>query len=360
MWSIWDSHPDSVIGLVPDPTWVSMALVQHEGLLVASRPISEADLTKPFAVPAATPNGQPTLGRAFGALSIETMRDLPDYQLYAIAAVPLLAVLKPALWGIAGGVLVLSLLSFALLNLSQLAQRKSREVEQALADNKVLFQEVHHRVKNNLQVISSLIRLQTDRLPKELAPMMAETAARVRAIALVHEQIYMAAKPSEVQLDVFLRKLMEHLETSLVPGGTRSISTELAPLTVELDRAVPVALLATEAITNAIKHGAQGQSSRIAVTLRREAGEAVLKVISAGSLQEADGKGGLGSRIMTALAQQIDGALEPRGHWRRRHALYIRMAFVASAQAALPAREAGGSSTVCPMSLARSMISILR
>ena len=138
---------------------------------------------------------------------------------------------------------------------------------------------------------------------------MAETAARVRAIALVHEQIYMAAKPSEVQLDVFLQKLMEHLETSLVPGGSAGISTTLAPITVELDRAVPVALLATEAITNAIRHGAQGAGSRIEVTLRREGGQAVLQVTSAGGLQEADGRRGLGSRIMTARAQQIDG------HW---------------------------------------------
>ena len=64
--------------------------------------------------------------------------------------------MKPALWGIGGGFLALAAFSFALINMSQLAQKKSREVEQALADNKVLFQEVHHRVKNNLQVISSL------------------------------------------------------------------------------------------------------------------------------------------------------------------------------------------------------------
>lgn len=304
---------DSVIGLAPDLSQARMALVQHEGFLVASRPICDSDLSAPLAVPTISPDGSARVGMAFGSLSIETMRDLPDYRLYAIATVPLLPVLKPALWGIGGGVAALVLLSLALINMSQLAQKKSREVEQALADNKVLFQEVHHRVKNNLQVISSLIRLQTDRLPRELAPLMEETATRVRAIALVHEQIYMADKPSEVQLDVFLRKLAEHLGASLLQDGGSGITLALEPVTVELSRAVPVALLATEALTNAIKHGAKAGGSPIAMTLSREDGHAVLKVSNEGEPAEPDGRSGLGTRIMTALAQQVDGRwkLEP-------------------------------------------------
>jgi two-component sensor histidine kinase len=302
---------DSVIGVAPGLSQGVMALVKHDGQLVASRPIRDADLSRILAIPAVTPDDGARIGATFGSLSVETVRDLPDYRLYAIATVPVLALLKPALWGIGGGFLVLTLLSLALLNVSHLAQKKSREVEQALADNKVLFQEVHHRVKNNLQVISSLIRLQTDRVPKELAPLMEETATRVRAISLVHEQIYMADKPSEVQLDIFLRKLVEQLGASLTAGG--AVSSRLEPLTVELGRAVPVALLATEAITNAIKHGANGEDNPIIVTLRRDGGEAVLQVTNGGSPAESDGRSGLGSRIMTALATQIDGkwSLEP-------------------------------------------------
>jgi two-component sensor histidine kinase len=230
-----------------------------------------------------------------------------------MAAVPLVSVLAPAIWGIAGGAGALVLLSLALLDVSRLAQQKSREVEQALADNQVLFQEVHHRVKNNLQVISSLLRLQTDRLPQELKPLMEQTAARVRAIAMVHEQIYMTAKPSEVQLDIFLERLLEHLELSLMPKSSAGFAMKLESVSVELDRAVPVALLATEAITNAIKHGANGNGDPISVTLGRETEMLVLRVSNTGRLREAEGRAGLGSRIMTVLARQIDGnwSLEP-------------------------------------------------
>lgn len=309
---------DSVIGLSPGLSPGTTALVQHEGLMVAARPICDSELAKPVTIPPLKPKGETSWGMASGSLSIESVRDLPDYRLFAIATLPLLTVLKPALWGIAAGLLALAVLSFVLLNLSQLAQKKSREVEQALADNKVLFQEVHHRVKNNLQVISSLIRLQTDRLPKELAPLMEQTAARVRAIALVHEQIYMANKPSEVQLDVFLRKLMEHLGASLIPGEGAGLAIDLEPVTVELDRAVPVALLATEAITNAIKHGSKEDNNPIAVTLRRAQGLAVLQVTNDGSPEDTEGKAGLGRRIMSALAQHIDGrwSLEATGTGR--------------------------------------------
>ncbi len=306
---------DSIIGLSQGGERMKMALVQHEGPLVAAQPIRETALGVAFPLPVIPAGQEETgLGTAFGTFSIATVRNLPDYGLYAMAALPLLTVLQPAIWGVAAGFLALGLLSVAILKLSQIAQRKSHEVEQALADNKVLFQEVHHRVKNNLQVISSLIRLQTDRLPPDLRPAMEQTAARVRAIALVHEQIYMtAATPSVVQLDRFLDKLLEQLEASMMAGSSADLSREMEPVTVSLDRAVPVALLATEAITNAIKHGVPAKGGSITIALSREAETNVLRVINSGNPPEAESKAGLGSRIMTVLARQIDGTwtLEP-------------------------------------------------
>jgi two-component sensor histidine kinase len=201
---------------------------------------------------------------------------------------------------------VLLLLTQLLLTLSNQLQHKSRQVEQALADNKVLFQEVHHRVKNNLQVVSSLLRLQSERLPPELRPLLEETGARVRAIALVHEQIYRTASPSDVQLDKFIVQLVQQLQASMI-AGTAKITTDLQPVTIGLDRAVPVAILATEAITNAIQHGLHDGEGAITVTLASQNGLNRLAVHDSGSGDRDAGKSGLGTRIITALARQIDG-----------------------------------------------------
>lgn len=299
---------DTLVGLTRNTARTPLALVQHQGVLVAAQPVSDAQLGKPFALPA-TPETEATLiGRFLGRNAVVTVKNLPEYELYAAAAMPLMVVLEPALWSIGLGALALALLSFAILNLSRLAQKKSHEVEQALADNRVLFQEVHHRVKNNLQVISSLIRLQTDRVPDEIRPFLEQTAARVRAIAMVHEQIYSASSPSVVQLDAFLRLLIQQLETSMVTGSRTSVTVELEPVAVPLDRAVPVALLATEALTNALKHGVGPEGGSIAISLTAGPEVNTLKVCDNGPGAGGEAKGGLGTQIMTALSRQIEGA----------------------------------------------------
>lgn len=299
---------DTLVGLTPNTARTPLALIQHRGVLVAAQPVSDAQLGKPFALPA-TPEAEATLiGRFLGERAVVTVKNLPEYGLYAMAAIPLMVVLEPALWSIGLGALALALLSFAIINLSRLAQKKSHEVEQALADNRVLFQEVHHRVKNNLQVISSLIRLQTDRVPDEIRPFLEQTAARVRAIAMVHEQIYSASSPSVVQLDAFLKLLIEQLETSMVTDSRTSVTVELEPVAVPLDRAVPVALLATEALTNALKHGVGPEGGTIAISLASGPEVNTLKVCDSGPGTGGEAKGGLGTQIMTALSRQIEGA----------------------------------------------------
>ncbi len=299
----------AIIGFSVQFDDMNVAIVQHEGPLVAASPISAGDLGKTFPLPVRPQGEEATVfGWAFGLLSVATVRNLPDQHLNVIAALPLMIMMKPALWAMLAGLLVLGLFTAALLNLSRLAQRKSQQVNEALADNRILFQEVHHRVKNNLQVISSLIRMQTDRLPDEFRPVMEQTAARVRAIAMVHEQIYSAESPSVVQLDPFLKALLAQIQASMLGAERAQIVSDLDPVTVGLDQAVPVALMATEAITNAIQHGLRSGQGAITVSLRQVAGHNALQVDDTGTGPPPEMKGGLGSRIMTALARQVDGA----------------------------------------------------
>lgn len=298
----------AITGLAPDQYHSNMALVQHEGAVVAAQPFDAELIERPFPLPAAHPARNDTmLAEVFGAWSVATIRNLPEHGLYAVVAVPVVNVLEPLFWGLAIGLPLLLLLTRLMVTLSSQLQHKSQQVEQALADNKVLFQEVHHRVKNNLQVVSSLLRLQSERLPPELRPLLEETGARVRAIALVHEQIYRTASPADVQLDRFMAQLVQQLSASMI-GGTANITTTLQPVTIGLDRAVPVAILATEAITNAIKHGLDAGQGEIAVGLARVDGRNVLTVRNGNQVAVDGNPEGLGSRIMTALSRQIDAS----------------------------------------------------
>lgn len=298
---------NSITGLSLNQHSTHMALIQHGGAVVAAQPFKPEMIDKPVTLPGEPPETQATMfGTAFGQYSIISMRNLPDLGLYTLVSVPLVSVLQPLLLGVAVGLPLLVLLTYLLLMLSNQLQKKSLQVAQALADNKMLFQEVHHRVKNNLQVVSSLLRLQTERLPTELRPLLDETGARVRAIALVHEQIYRTASPSDVQLDRFLAQLVQQLSASMI-GGPSTIRTELQPVIIGLDRAVPVAILASEAITNAIKHGLAERHGEITVKLTSEDGLNRLVVQDSGSAPPDPGIAGLGTRIMSALARQIDG-----------------------------------------------------
>lgn len=309
----------SITGLAPDQQSTQMALVKTDGSVVAAQPFWPEMISTPFSMPGPLQGQSSTMiGTAFENAAVINVRNVAGYDLHALVSLPLFIVFAPLIWGVAIGLPLLLMLTQLLLALSRQLQEKSRQVEQALADNKVLFQEVHHRVKNNLQVISSLLRLQTERLPPELRPLLDETGTRVRAIALVHEQIYRTASPSDVQLDRFLAQLVQQLSASMI-GHLGRVTTELQPVTIGLDRAVPVAILATEAITNAIKHGFDSEGGGvIGVSLESRDGRNVITVRDSGKGGvEESGAAGLGTRIMTALSRQIDGewslAPEPSG-----------------------------------------------
>ena len=141
----------------------------------------------------------------------------------------------------------------------------NREIRQSVAEKEVLIQEVHHRVKNNLQMVSSLLGWQARALPDPaLATALAESRARIQSMALVHEHLYQSDNLAHVQLDRYLTELLASLQHSFAasqPGTTIHLRTELAPLVVEAKEAIPFGLLLNELITNAYKHAFAGRAT---------------------------------------------------------------------------------------------------
>jgi PAS domain S-box-containing protein len=130
-------------------------------------------------------------------------------------------------------------------------------LEKALHEKTALLNEVHHRVKNNLQVVCSLLSLQARTAPAEARVMLEDSQARVKAMALIHQLLYERSDFSSVDLGVYLQRLSSLLRELL--GAARSrislrVNVSEAAITMDLQRSVPCGLLVNELVTNAIKH----------------------------------------------------------------------------------------------------------
>ncbi|MCS7080605.1 MAG: PAS domain S-box protein [Chloracidobacterium sp.] len=203
----------------------------------------------------------------------------------------------------------------------------------ALEEREILLQEMHHRVKNNLQTIMSLLELHAaERDGYDLDALLNEARSRIMAMALIHEQLYQQSDFSRVLLDGLLRSLLEHIQ--LVFAGA-PISATLVPshLAIPLNKAVPVALIAHELLTNSFKHGAGAGAQNVTVQIHQAPGEVTMEVIDDGvhhpedlPTRLADGRR-LGLRLVRLLARQLDGKIsfDPQPG-RFRAALSFRLA----------------------------------
>lgn len=205
-----------------------------------------------------------------------------------------------------------------LATISDVSERRAAQtqIERALAEKTVLLNEVHHRVKNNLQVISSLLNLQSRNAAPAVQAALRDSQSRVRSMALMHQLLFERRDFSALELGPFLRRLGTLLrETYLGEGSATELHIE-APdegCRLDLQRAIPCGLLVTERVTNAIKHAFPGgRTGQVLVRLWPE--RAVVEVADDGvglppGLQLGEGRG-LGLQLLPLLAEQCGGRLE--------------------------------------------------
>lgn len=167
-------------------------------------------------------------------------------------------------------------------------QQAEERLRSSLREKEVLLREVHHRVKNNLQIVSSLLNLKADTIENSAAQQVfAECQTRIRSLAFVHEHLYVASDLSHVPFGQYMRTLASHLERSFrVPGQHVSVRVAIGELNVSIEDAIPCGLIVNELVTNSLKHAfAPGSNGTIEIGMRRLPGHRLELSVS------DDGKG---------------------------------------------------------------------
>ena len=194
--------------------------------------------------------------------------------------------------------------------------RREADLEAALAQRDALMAEIHHRVKNNLQIVSSLLNLQANRIADPEAQAEFRAARnRVRALATLHRHLYLQHSFEAIALKPFLEELALQQFTALgeVPGERIALRVDAVDLSLSTDQAVSVALLVTEAMTNAVAHAFPDEGrGTVTVIVAREGDDVVVGIGDDGIGLAPGGPGGLGLQLLDGFARQLGGRLSRR------------------------------------------------
>jgi PAS domain S-box-containing protein len=197
-------------------------------------------------------------------------------------------------------------------------KRAEAQIKAQLQEKDVLLKEVHHRVKNNMQVISSLLNLQSRRVKDpSVFEMFKESQRRIRSMALIHERLYQSSDLSRIEFSEYISNLATHLFHSYQVDASRiRLKLETEKVHLNINTAIPCGLIVNELVSNALKHAfPDGRNGQLEIDLKQVPGDGyVLQVIDDGvgfpeglDFRKTET---LGMQIISTLVEQIDGRLE--------------------------------------------------
>jgi two-component sensor histidine kinase len=194
------------------------------------------------------------------------------------------------------------------------------ELEDTIHQKEVLLREVHHRVKNNLQLIASIINMQIRKAQSaEAKVLMKGLQDRVMGLATIHRELYQTSGLTDIRADELLQRIVRQLvRMGAQPGLPFEVETRLDDIRLTPDQAVPLSLLLTETLANALKYSIAppGELPRLSVSLRREReGQAVIEVVNSAAASTSaplvgDTGTGLGEQLIRAFVQQLGGTID--------------------------------------------------
>lgn len=226
------------------------------------------------------------------------------------------------------GVVILAfVIAFLIIN-NQLNKRRQSElfiknkhiiqqktaIENALKEKEFLIKEIHHRVKNNLQIISSMLSLQSDVIEnKEAKDVLQESRLRINSMSLIHQMLYAKNNMTDIAIAEYLKNLMAHIENSYALNKTNvNTSLKCDALSIDIDTAIPLGLIVNELVTNSYKHAfTNKQEGAIEVSFTKRSDGYTLIVADNGSgyIPEEGKAQGLGMELIHMLVEQLGGSI---------------------------------------------------
>jgi two-component sensor histidine kinase len=197
-------------------------------------------------------------------------------------------------------------------------KQNERRLEAALKQKELLLKEVHHRVKNNLNIVNSLIRLQAARIKDTgIADRLRDLTSRIQSMALVHEKLYQSGDLSDIDLGAYVRDTVDNLYNGygIDRERIRCDVRSRGGIALTIRQAIPCGMIVNELVTNCLKYAFPGdRSGTIAVEVSLADGVVLLAVRDDGvGLPEGldiDDGGTLGLSLIRSLAEQISGSVE--------------------------------------------------
>lgn len=187
-----------------------------------------------------------------------------------------------------------------------------------LSEKEILLREIHHRVKNNLQIISSLLSLQSglDKKNLDLTTLYTDSQNRIKSMAAIHEMFYKSENLDKVDFSMYLKKLISDLiHTFRGPKNEITLDLKTSKVWVNLDTAIPLGLIINEIITNSIKHGIKpGQKGTIIAKFEKTSSDSLKLIIGdngvgAENVFDDNKESTLGIMLIKSLVEQLDGTI---------------------------------------------------
>jgi two-component sensor histidine kinase len=194
--------------------------------------------------------------------------------------------------------------------------RDEEELKKSLAEKEVLLKEIHHRVKNNMQIISSLLNLQIQFEDlDETISVLKESQGRIKSMAIIHEKLYQSSSLSNINFKEYIEKLIRDIYYSygILNGFIESV-LEIDDINLNIDTAIPLGLIINELVTNSIKYAFPENIGRITIKLVSNNDQHELTIADNGTGISEDlileSSKTLGLQLVNSLINQLDGKLE--------------------------------------------------
>lgn len=206
---------------------------------------------------------------------------------------------------------------------AEIAERRRMEeqLRESLVEKELLLREIHHRVKNNLQVVSSLLELQSCSIGDErIRRYFGDSQERIRSMAMIHEKLYQARDMTSMDFGEYVDGLARHLYETYVPSsGHISLRVDAGDVALGIDDAIPCGLIINELMCNSLKYAfADGRSGEVRVVFRDDGDGTVLLTVADNGIglpPELDVARGetLGLQLVVMLVRQLRGELSLKG-----------------------------------------------